>query len=167
MAAAVVDANVLAVVEGSHPAATTDCILACTELLRTIQAGDSLLSIDDEAGILGEYRRNASTRGQLGPGGLFVVWLLQNRWNTAACEQVRITPFSGSADGCDFAEFPTDATLSTFDRDDRKYVAVARGSAFSPPIFNATDSGWWEHRAALAANALDVRFVCPGLMPEG
>ena len=57
----------------------------------------------------------------------FFIWIIRNRWNPEACEEVSITEDPNSLDGCDFAEFPNDPDLDGFDRDDRKFVAVARG----------------------------------------
>jgi len=126
-----------------------------------------MVVLDDQERILSEYGRNVATNGQLGVGGRFYIWILRNRWNPEACEQVTIAEDPNSPDGCDFAEFPNDPDLDGFDRDDRKFVAVARGSAFQSPIFNASDTGWWDFRGALDRNGVDVRFVCPELMANG
>ena len=64
----------------------------------------------------------------------------------------------------EFVEFPEDQRLADFDRDDRKFVAVALASGASPPIVNATDTDWWEHRDALSEHSVNVRFLCTDLM---
>ena len=53
-----------------------------------------------------------------------------------------------------------------FDRDDRKFVAVALASGTSPPIVNASDRDWWEHREVLQVHGIEILFLCPELMPQ-
>ena len=66
-----------------------------------------------------------------------------------------------------FEEYPDDdPALSSFDRDDRKFVAVAFASGTSPDIVNATDTDWWPPRYALQEQGIRVRFLCPDLMPD-
>ena len=60
-----------------------------------------------------------------------------------------------------FDEFPDLEALSTFDRSDQTFVAVAVASGGSPPILNAVDSDWWQHRGALAAAGITCEFLCP------
>ena len=57
-----------------------------------------------------------------------------------------------------------DERLARFDRDDRKFVAVAVGCEPTAEVFNATDTDWWHHRVALEENGVQVRFLCPELM---
>jgi hypothetical protein len=167
MPASVIDTNVLSVAERRHPGASPECELECARLLDAVVQGDVAAVLDDENRILGEYRANVALKsGQLGVGGRFLIWLLNNRWTPEACEQVAIHVLSGSVDGCDFAEFPNDPALQTFDRNDRKFVAVAIASSLSPGIENATDPGWWTHRVALANNGVRVEFLCPELMED-
>jgi hypothetical protein len=75
---------------------------------------------------------------------------------------VSLTPAGAGTD--DFAEFPKDAELQSFHRDDRKYVAVALASRTTPAVLNAVDQDWWQHREALARNGVRVRFLCPQQM---
>ena len=77
------------------------------------------------------------------------------------CEQVEITPIGGS--DWDFEEFPLDSELGTFDRSDRKFVAVALASKNAPQILNAVDSDWWIHRNRLRQHGLVVQFLCQEL----
>ena len=80
----------------------------------------------------------------------------------AAVRQVTITPHEQRG----FEEFPDDPELARFDRDDRKFVAVALASGTSPPIVNASDRDWWEHREALQVHGIEILFLCPELMPQ-
>lgn len=61
----------------------------------------------------------------------------------------------------DFEEFPGDEELADFDRQDRKFVAVALTSVNDPTILNAVDSDWWDHLEALNNNGVKVEFLCP------
>ena len=67
-----------------------------------------------------------------------------------------------------FEEYPDDdaPALAKFDRDDRKFVAVALASGTFPDIINATDTDWWAPRRALQQLGVRVRFLCPDLMPD-
>jgi hypothetical protein len=46
-------------------------------------------------------------------------------------------------------------------------VAVAVASGESPPILNAVDSDWWNHREALVESGFVVDFLCPQHAPHG
>ena len=83
-----------------------------------------------------------------------------NLYNEAACRLVPIT----SIDGHSFAEFPADQRLTTFHRDDRKFVAVTAGCNPPAEVLNATDTDWWHHREALEDIGIRVRFLCPEMM---
>jgi len=112
---------------------------------------------------LREYRRQCHPDGRAGAGDAFFKWMLTNRGNET---RARLVPIHVTADGADFAEFPRDTALTAFDRDDRKFVAVALASSDSPPIVNATDTDWWLFREALARHGVTIEFLCPDLMRE-
>lgn len=163
MIAEVVDTNVLVAANARDTHAPPKCALACIDALTAIQR-DKLIVIDDRWRILGEYQRNASSTGQPGTGDTFLLWLLRNQANPTRCEQVTITPRAGN--GEDFQEFPLDPELETFDRSDRKFVAVARASRQGPVVLNATDTDWHHHREPLARHGIRVSFLCPETMPH-
>ena len=48
----------------------------------------------------------------------------------------------------------------------QKFVAVALASGAHPPILNAVDSDWWNHRAALADAGVTCEFLCRQHQPE-
>jgi len=123
---------------------------------------NNILLLDNFLLILDQYRRKLSLSGQPGPGDFFVKWVWHNQANPAYCRQISITPTTPAKD--DFDEFPRDHRLDAFDRDDRKFVAVALASAMNPIIHNASDSDWWDYRATLEEYALTLSFLCPALM---
>ena len=156
-----VDTNVPVVANGRSSQASADCTLACIEALERIR-GEFRLLLDDRRLILEEYRRNLSPSGQPGPGDAFFKWLWDHQAYGSHCRQVAVTPDAARG----FAEFPRDAELKDFDRDDRIFVAVALASGGSPPVFNASDPGWWKHRTALERRGVKVEFLCPELMGD-
>ena len=86
-------------------------------------------------------------------------WVWENLGVEEHCERVHLTPHSDDPD--DFTEFPCDPALNTFDRNDRKYVAVALASPRHPEVLNAVDTDWWNHREALLRHGVRLRFLCP------
>jgi hypothetical protein len=160
MSGVVVDTNVAVVANGHHEAAESHCIQACVAAL--LEARGQLILVDDGFRIFTEYRRLLSHSGQPGVGDAFFKWLWDNQGNPDRCLQVAITPVDEN--DTNFTEFPTDAELARFDAADRKFVAVAAASGLSPTILNASDTGWWTFRRALARNGVVIKFLCPELM---
>jgi hypothetical protein len=155
MTAFVVDVNVAIVANGKAQQANMDCRLACVDALLALQQRGAVV-LDGLRLILAEYQKHLSPSGQPGLGDMFMQWVWENQAVSERCEQVIITPVDGS-----FAEFPPDPALSTFDPDDRKYVAVALRSQRAPKALNAVDTDWWQHRAALTRNGVRLQFLCP------
>ena len=154
------DTNVAIVANGREtPQADEDCIHKCIVQLSRIRDTYCLL-LDDDNLILTEYRRHLHPSGEPGPGDAFFKWLFENQ---ARQEYCRIVPVHPHPDR-EFEEFPEDPDLNTFDRDDRKFVAVAVASGTSPRVLNASDTDWWPHRQALQRHDVEVVFLCPDLM---
>lgn len=156
----VIDTNVLVVANRKHPPASLACIEACIQALQ--EAREAVVLIDDSQRILDEYRQHCSFAGQPGLGDAFFKWLWSNQANRLHCIQISITPHAARG----FSEFPTDAALRHFDASDRKFVAVALGSGRHPPVLNASDRDWWQHREALQRNDVVISFLCPELMGD-
>ena len=156
----VIDANVPAVANGLTPQADDVCLRNCLAELRRVQDECRLL-VDDDWLILKEYQGISDSKAGTGVGDAFVKWVLNNQMNEARVRRVAITPEPTRG----FEEFPDDPDLSTFDPDDRKFVAVALASGTSPDIINATDTDWWIHHEALQQHGVNVHFLCPDLMP--
>ena len=158
----VIDTNVPAVAnatDSEFPA----CVAACVRHLTSFLACGRLV-LDDGWRILREYMGNLHSSGQPGVGDAFLKWALTNQFNPQRCCLVRITP----RDGCptDFAEFPTDPRLRSFDPSDRKFIAVAVAHPERPPVHQALDRKWWQHRSALRDNGVDVNFLCPDAIEQ-
>lgn len=160
MTAVVIDTNVGVVANGRHPEAGIECIASCITALG--DARRRVVLVDDGLRIFSEYRRHFAGSGQPGAGDAFFKWLWDNQGNRKYCRQITITAVAGADD--DFEEFPDDPALTGFDRNDRKFVAVALASGVSPVILNASDTDWWIFRVPLADHGVHVTFLCPELM---
>ena len=157
----VVDTNVALVANGKTEQAEQSCVSTCTDKLRQIIEGKKyIVLLDDKCLILQEYQNKLCFSGQPGPGDAFFKWLWDNQAVESHCRVVPVTPHEDQG----FEEFPGDPSLSSFDQDDRKFVAVALASGSSPWVLNASDPGWWRHREALREHGVAVVFLCPELM---
>lgn len=160
--AVVLDTNVAVVANGEAPQAGRDCVIACVERLESVYESETVL-LDHSGLILEEYSRRLSTDGDLLAGHKFLVWIHNNLGHGDRCARIPITRHPER----EFVEFPDDEALRKFDADDRKFVAVARASKRRPPIVNASDRDWHEHRDALCRNGVRIEFLCPELMRDG
>jgi hypothetical protein len=157
----VVDTNVLVVANGQNTRADTKCVGKSIEALVTIRSA-GIIVLDDQIAILQEYRKHCSYSKQPGVGDAFFRWAWNNQAVAEVCERVRITPKPGKPE--DYEEFPDDPVLNAFDRNDRKFVAVARESRNKPKILNATDTDWWDFRVPLRRHGIEVEFLCRHMM---
>jgi hypothetical protein len=151
---AAVDTNV-AVVSNQTGDTPLECALACVQAIRQIHAG-RLLVLDDADEIFTEYRTNLSLSGRPGVGDEFMRWVHDNRFNSTRCARVELHP----DDDDSYAEFPEDEALTTFDRSDRKFVAVAAQHIKETVILVAGDRGWSRHAEPLAAAGINLDFLC-------
>lgn len=161
----IIDTNVAVVANQEAPQASELCVQQCVKTLHQVTK-TGVLVIDDGWRIINEYKKNLQQLGQPGVGDAFCKWVLTNWRNPNCCETVTITQQPAPTDPTDFVEFPNDPALRTFDRSDRKYVAVALAHPETPPILNATDTDWWHHREILEGYGIKVNFLCPDAMPS-
>lgn len=164
----VIDTNVPIVAnQRLSPQASAQCVITCTRIIEEIieeVETDYILVIDDGWHILREYMNKLDPSGQSGVGDAFLKWVLTNQANPQRCERVHLTLRANRQDDNEFVEFPDDPALATFDRSDRKFVAVALTHPEKPPILNATDRDWWLHRETLGKYGVQVEFLCPEMM---
>ena len=152
----IVDTNVILVASGQHPDVGPDCVIACTQRLQRIMAGERI-AVDDKFEILLEYQNKTLPKTGNRPGDAFVRWALRNCANTLRCDQIALTPSQKNG----YEEFPVDIRLADFDPPDRKFVAVAAAHPNRPPILQAADSKWLGWNPALEDNGITVDFLCP------
>lgn len=158
-----IDTNVPIVANGKTSQAGSDCVAACVGMLKKLQRKGKVL-LDENGFILQEYRRHLSPSGQPGLGDEFFKWLWDNQGNTRYCIRVAITALDD--DGCEFAEFPGDPALASFDPSDKKFVAVTLAYKKNAEIINASDTDWWIYQGPLKDHGITVRFLCPELMTD-
>jgi hypothetical protein len=153
----VVDTNVPVVANGKSVQASPECVSTCAvRLMKLMRKGKLIL--DDGRRILKEYMVNLQSKGQPMPGDAFLKWVYTNYSNPERCELVRITPRNSSE--TDFVEFPDDPQLGNFDKNDRKFVAVAVAHPERPPILQAVDTKWWDMKEPLLIAGIKVDFLC-------
>ena len=181
MPAVIIDTNVIVVANtgiredengrliavGMADHATPDCIIACQNRLTQIRSGATKVVLDDKERIIGEYRRYVKDPRQSPPqqrraGDLFWAWLTRIQWTEEKCTMVHITPSQGN--GTEFEEFPDDAALNDFDKDDRKFIAVAMAYARdyqqTASILQAVDTKWKCFIEALQRHGVEVERIC-------
>ena len=151
----IVDTNVPIVANGkSH--ANRECVRSCSRALNTL-VESGRVAIDDDWRIIQEYRGYLCDSGQPGLGDLFFKWLLTNRTNPKKCVLVPITPHAAEHT---YIEFPDTDALENFDRDDRKFIAVAVAVGRHNVVLQAVDSEWWQVRDAMLDAGVNVYFLC-------
>lgn len=181
MGAVIIDTNVIVVANtdiredengrliavGMADHATPACIITCQNRLTQIRRGSTKVVLDRGERIVGEYRlkveRSLHRRLQQNRAGdLFWAWLMRNQWREEKCTRVHITPLQGK--GTEFEEFPDDAALNDFDKDDRKFIAVAiaysRDTQQTAPILQAVDTKWEGFIEALQRHGVEVEQIC-------
>ncbi len=153
------DTNVARVANGKTEQALPVCVLQCVLTLHRIRDEQCVL-LDDKNLIYNEYKKCLSYSGQPGPGDAFFKWLHDNQGYLEYCRKVMVTLDPDR----EFKEFPDDPDLVSFDRSDRKFVAVALASGTEPEILNASDTDWRDHYQELRRHGVTVVFLCPELM---
>lgn len=151
----VVDTNVILVANRQHDNISAACISTCAKRLQEIMVSGRI-AIDDKWLIISEYQNKTNANAGKNPGDAFVKWVLQNKSNSSKCDQVCIKEHSKRG----FESFPDTADLKTFDKADRKFVAVAATHPDNPTILQAADSKWLSWNEALKKCGIKVEFVC-------
>ena len=181
MGAVIIDTNVIVVANteirvgengrliavGMADHATPSCITICKNRLDQIRGGSTKVVLDDNRRFIDEYQRyvrdpKSNPRQQNRAGDLFWAWLIRIQWIPEKCTMVHITPRQGN--GTKFDEFPDDTALNDFDKDDRKFIAVAiaytRETQQTAPILQAVDTKWEGFIEALQRHGVEVEQIC-------
>ena len=148
----VVDTNVAIVANGRHTHADTSCQLTCVQRLKSV-AENEVVAIDEGGSILEEYARYLRFSGMPGVGDKFFKHVFNCQGQDDRVRRVAVKP--SDDDGRGFEELPE----NTFDRSDRKFLAVA--VVAKAVVLNATDSDWDEQAALMNALGVKVSQLCP------
>ena len=152
MTAFVVDTNVAIAANGRHTHADASCQLTCVQRLKSVAEND-VVAIDEAGSILEEYKRRLNFSGMPGVGDKFFKHVFNYQYQDDRVRRVAVTP--SDDDGRGFKELPE----NTFDRSDRKFLAVA--VVAKAVVLNATDSDWDEQAALMNALGVNVSQLCP------
>jgi len=153
----VVDTNVATTANGANDGASQACVAASAMALHSVVRFGHVF-VDDRNRIVAEYRANLRARGEPGPGDAFLKWLLTHEWGGERVTQVQITPRAD--DDEDFVELTRPLSGVTYDRSDRKFLAVAAAHPQHPPILQSFDSKWWGWRDSRRQDGVTVHFLC-------
>lgn len=151
------DTNVATTANGANSGASPSCVAASARALQAVMASGHVF-IDAGSRIVAEYRRNLRANGQPGPGNEFLKWILTHEWGGQRVTRVPIIPKHDDAE--DFEELPTPPRGVSYDRSDRKFLAVAAAHNEHPPVLQSFDSKWWGWRDALAQIGVTIHFLC-------
>ncbi len=152
----IIDVNVLAAANLRATHLSPLDALKCIDFLESVKKEEGCVSMDEGGLIFQEYANYASHKGQPGVGDVFFKWLFDNQGYDAVCEKVAIVEHPDRG----FEEYPDAHSVSNFDWNDRKYVAVAVASEKAPAIYNATDSDWWDFQEAFFELGIIVEQLC-------
>jgi hypothetical protein len=147
----VLDTNVLVAANGQLSPEDPICELAAVEIIQRVR-DNGCFGIDDNKLIIEEYTRNLDRSKPIKVGAQ----LLFELFNLQRVKLYQITPDATRG----FAEFPSDGSLANFHKNDRKFVAVALTAGNKHILAVATDSGFWQHKQALADNGVTLEFIC-------
>ena len=154
----VVDTNVPIVANGCAPQADDQCRSSCVGKLRYLME-QGTVAIDDKDAILMEYINNFSRSGGRGVGDQFFIHVINNQYVETRVQRVAVKPIDDERR--DFEELPE----NTFDRSDRKFLAVAVSA--EAVVLNATDSDWDEQKELTDDLGVKVEQLCPQHAPKG
>lgn len=152
----VVDENVLVLANMQNLDADPTCIIRCIEILQELVEGGNV-AIDAHELIFDAYRKHCNFSGQPNAGDEFFKFIYLNQYTENRCLRIQLT----QNEQREFDEFPDSDELREFDRDDRKFAAVALCCHPIARVINATDSDWWDFREAFLTFGLVVDFTCP------
>jgi hypothetical protein len=149
----IIDTNVAVVANRQNLAVMNSCVEACILFLVKAQA-EYVVLIDVGDEIRAEYAKALSLSRPQGLGALFLLHILQHQFNP---ERVRRIDLRKNIAG-EFLDFPSVRELMDFDRDDRKFAALAKFT--NTAVSNAVDSDWADYLTPLTQNGITVHFVC-------
>lgn len=152
MSRVIVDTNVAVVANGQSNAVNPSCVTACIEFL--VDCAQNIILLDSGDEIRAEYAKALKVSKPVGLGGLFLINILRHQFDSSRVQHIDLEKDAAG----EFVDFPTVIELSGFDRDDRKFAALAKKSGVA--VSNAVDGDWADYFDDLKANGIRVNFLC-------
>jgi len=148
----VIDTNVPVTAANGNSDATLMCQRNSLVLIKQV-VKDGVVCLDAGNEIRKEYRNRLSRIAKDDICAMFYRQVVVN-FNSSRVEthQIKKLP-SGEYEGV-----PGDIIKSEFDKDDRKFIAVAVCARAT--IYNSTDSDWLIHKKVIRTSGVKLEFVC-------
>lgn len=118
---------------------------------------NSVTYIDDNNLILNEYRKYCHFSGAPFMGDYFFKWLWDQQCNIQICKRIKLNQTDDH--GFEFLEVKEYLELNSFDKSDKKFVAVCLSADKIPEIYNACDSDWDEYSDVFKAIGIKVNTI--------
>lgn len=149
----IIDTNAAVVANRQNASVSIGCIEACIRfIVAARETGTVLLDQADE--IRAEYAKALIVSPPHGLGALFLFHILQHQFDP---KRVRRIPLGRRSDG-ELSDFPEAPNLAGFDRDDRKFAALAAVTGVA--VSTAIDSDWVNFQQPLAMHGIKIEFIC-------
>lgn len=155
---------------GYNDDASDTCQADCEVFIEKVLLGELVVVIDDEYEALDEYSRKVARHDRSDDfAGRFLIHLYQNQGNEAFVRLVALPKIANS----DYLDYPDrdnawtsdEPRCKQFDKDDKKWVALARrfktDTGKDAPIVNAADRCWRAFETHLGAAGVLLEFICP------
>lgn len=157
----IVDTNVPLKAACENPEDDIDkkCAFACLKFIKRIMKSSDVVVLDSEYDILKEYIKQMKKFNQDNVAKVFFKWVLKNL-SSNRIQKYNITKLGDN----EYVEFPRSHELVHFDFSDRKFVALAKAHPSHPPIYNGSDTDWWDYRDALEKEGVHIVFLCEDYM---
>ena len=158
----IIDTNVPVKAADIHPKEEVDrkCSQACLSFIKTLMDSEEVVVLDKGREIIKEYHNNINLNAEDNVASEFLKWVIHAMLLGKRVTQYQITKVGNST----YAEFPTTPALASFDRSDRKFVALAKADPENPSIYNGSDTDWWDYKEALRNEGIRIVFLCEEYM---
>ena len=165
--AKIIDANIPLTAAGRNQA-SEECVEACSSLLLSIFAGETIVVVDDDGYALAEYRNIGKPQRHEDIAERFLVYIYDYQYNSDRFQRVRLRRDRQGS----FADYPDpndewtsqDPRCKRFDPDDKKWVALAlrfkRDAGTDAPIVNAADRCWLAFQPHLESAGVALEILC-------
>lgn len=145
----IIDTNILVVANNQNNDVASFCYKACIELLISNEKSRVLFDTDDE--IRREYYNALTDKRPYALGKMFLNKLLEYH-----PQKTRLVDLQKTDEI--YPDFPKAASLTHFDKSDRKFAALSVKCGVA--VSAATDSDWVDFSDALLENGVKLNLIC-------